>query len=204
MPATAARPLELAEIPLLHARNPDPRTRALLWLGLCTGMRVGELVRLRVKHVLSPTGQILPALDLDTAVILKRGRGRSVPVNPILRLALQHWCLALGDLRPTCWLFPSRQGQGHPITRRTAMRLICGAFERAGLAGALTSHALRKTFATQMHKALGNDLSKTQIALAHASPASTVAYLASCNAEVAHAVRTLYLDTIPPELPFSA
>jgi hypothetical protein len=52
-----------------------------------------------------------------------------------------------------------------------------------------------------MHDAMGHDLAKTQLALAHQSPASTTAYLKSCNSDVRNAIRRLYLDRFQPELP---
>lgn len=201
MPHVAARPLDAAEIPLLHAANPDPRTRALLWIGLCTGLRVGEIVRLNIQHVLGPTGAILDELVLDKAVILKHGKPRSVPMNPLLRTALNPYLLTLSSLQP-CWpLFQSRIGFHKRLGRRQAMRIVVAAFERAGLDGALSSHSLRKTFASAIHRRLGQDLAKTQQALAHASPASTVLYLESCDAQIRDAIRTLYLPEFAPDLP---
>lgn len=202
MPACPARPLSLDEIPLLHAANPRPRTRALIWLGLCAGLRIGEIIRLNVGHVVDPHGAIRDELRLDSDVILKHGKARSIPVNPLLRLALNAHCLTLPNLNPHAPLFPSNRVNRQRISRRQAMREIVAAFDRAGLHGALSSHALRKTFATAVHKACGNDLHKTQLALAHASPASTVAYLETCDPQVRESIRTLYLAQLSPELPF--
>lgn len=202
MPSCPARPLSLDEIPILHAANPSPRTRALLWLGLCAGLRVGEIVRLDVQHVIDPYGAIRDELRLDSTVILKHGRARSIPVNPLLRLALNAHCLTLPSLSPGAPLFPSPRAASVRLSRRQAMREIVAAFARAGLHGALSSHALRKTFASAVHRACGNDLAKTQLALAHSSPASTVAYLESCDPQVRETIRTLYLAQINPEFPF--
>lgn len=197
----AARPLSLDEIPRLHAANPNPTTRAMLWLGLCTGLRIGEIVALNVSDVLAPNGRLRDEISLPAGRISKNGRGRSIPVNPLLYVALNAYFLATGNLDQHNALFCSNRA-GHPrISRRQAMRIVTAAFKRANLDGALPSHALRKTFANSIHQAMGSDLAKTQLALGHTSPASTIAYLASADQTVRYAVKNLYLDTILPDLP---
>lgn len=203
MASQAARPLTLPEVAQLHERNPDPRVRAVIWTGLCTGLRIGEIRLLNVAHVLTPLGDIREEIACGADIILKRGKSRSIPVNPLLRNALNSWCLASGKLHPLAPLFPSPQSDSARLSRRQLMRIVSVAFKNASLDGAVSTHTLRKTFATTIHAKMGRDLAKTQLALAHASPASTVAYLDSCNVEVRNAIRTLYLDSTFPELPFS-
>lgn len=197
----AARPLTLEEIPLIHAANPNPRTRALIWTGLATGLRVGEIIALDLYDVLDPRGRIRSELDLDSRVLNKRGRSRSIPVSPLLATVMNAYLLTRGNLAKNGALFISRQGSNRRLSRRQAMRIITDAFAAANLDGALPSHALRKTFATQIHHALDHDLAATQLALRHASPASTIAYLEDSAPRVRHAIATLYLDSFTPDLP---
>lgn len=204
MPKLASRPLQPEEIPCLHAAVTNVQLRALIWCGLCTGLRIGELVRLNISHVLSNDGKIRDELMLDRTVILKHGRPRSVPMNPLLFVALNAHLLSLKSLAPDAPLFRSRHTEVTRLSRRQAMRQVVDAFSQAGIGGAVSSHSLRKTFASAIHRRLGHDLAKTQRALAHASPASTVAYLESCDAAVRDAIRTLYLPEVTPQLPFAS
>lgn len=197
----AARPLTLDELPRLHAANPDPRVRALLWTGLCCGLRISEIIALDVRHVLSPHGELRTEIDLDASIIAKRGQSRSIPLNPILGAVLNTYFLSTGRIQPHLPLFETSRKPYTRLSRRQAMRIITTAFQRARLDGALPSHALRKTFAQAIHTALGNDLAKTQLALRHMNPASTVRYLQSAQVEVRQAIRHLYADTINPQLP---
>lgn len=197
----AARPLSLDEIPRLHTANPNPTTRAMLWLGLCTGLRIGEIVALNVRDVLAPDGRLRDEISLPAGRISKNGRGRSIPVNPLLYVALNAYFLATGNLDQNAPLFRTNRANHPRISRRHATRIVTTAFKRANLDGALPSHALRKTFANSIHQSMGFDLAKTQLALGHTSPASTIAYLASADQTVRNAVKHLYLDTILPDLP---
>lgn len=199
----AARPLAPSELPTLHIANPDPRIRALLWTGLCLGLRIGEIVRLDVKHVLAPDGRIRSEVALDASVLLKQGASRSIPMNPILGTVLNSYFLATGNLKQENPLFRSEKAPHQRLSRRQAMRLVTDAFKNARLDGSLPSHALRKTFANAIHQDMGHDLARTQLALGHASPASTIAYLESADKVVREAIRNLYLNSFTLDLPFT-
>jgi hypothetical protein len=59
---------------------------------------------------------------------------------------------------------------------------------------------MRKTFAVAVHKQLGHDLRKTQLALGQSDINSTIKYLNVDQAEIDQAVRTLALGPsgLPP------
>jgi integrase len=94
------------------------RDLALLSLGLNTGFRIGDLVRLKVGDVSGPDGKLLPELAIAEQ---KTGKARRTPINSAAARPLAAWLRAMAGLRgpsrPGDWLFPSRKG-GH-LSRKT-------------------------------------------------------------------------------------
>jgi len=74
------------------------------------------------------------------------------------------------------FLFQSTQGD-KAISRIQAHHIFKKAFNSLKLKGNCSSHSMRKTFAIKTHKALGEKIELTQVALGHKSLSSTVHYL---------------------------
>ncbi len=154
---------------------PDPsrplywRDRAALEFLYATGVRVSELVELRLAHV-----------DLDERFALVFGKGskeRFVPVGaPALR-ALERY---LGEVRPR---LDTGQGEGRvflnargrPIRRESIWALVRDSARRAGIARPVSPHTLRHTFATHLVEG-GADLAAVQELLGHADISTTQIY----------------------------
>ena len=147
-----------------------------------TGLRVSELVRLRVD-------------DIDSARMLihvRQGKGRiprDIGLSPALLERLRvYWRRE----KPKVWLFPSSQYPDRSLDDRT-IRLICRqAARRAGVKKRVSPHVFRHSCATHMLEA-GADLRTIQVLLGHASIQTTARYLR---------VSTAHLQTIPS--PFDA
>ncbi|MFZ0692849.1 MAG: site-specific tyrosine recombinase XerD [Alphaproteobacteria bacterium] len=161
---------------LAAARSGDgakgARQQALLEVLYATGMRVSELVGLR-----------LSALSRDRRVVTIAGKGgkeRLVPLGDPARAAIsrylrqREWFARKG--RPNSpWLFPSRSGSGHLTRHRFGQVLKKLAFD-AGLDPAQVSpHVLRHAFATHLLDH-GADLRAVQQILGHADISTTQIY----------------------------
>ena len=97
--------------------------------------------------------------------------GRRVPLHEDAKEALTKVIFGCGLIdKPSEKLFP--------FTRQQAHRILKSAYEKAHLVGKVTTHSLRKSFASKVYNALGRDLINTQKALGHANINSTVKYLA--------------------------
>ncbi len=66
-----------------------------------------------------------------------------------------------------------------------------GRYAEHQLGGTLGTHAMRKTFANNVHVLLGRDLVKTQRALGHKNVSSTVSYLSFLEEEIDEAILAL-------------
>lgn len=160
-----------------RARERDGlRATCLMELLYATGLRVSELVSLR-----------LTAVRGDPRLILIRGKGdkeRLVPLSSTARDVLAQWlahrdredALARKERRKTSpFLFPSKAASGH-LTRQTFFLLIKDLAIEAGISPArVTPHGLRHAFATHL-LANGADLRAIQAMLGHASLDTTEIY----------------------------
>jgi integrase/recombinase XerD len=148
------------------------RMLALVELAYASGLRVSELLALKVE-----------AVRRDPAWLIVRGKGgkeRLAPLNTAAREAVKTW-LEIRDARKprkgpdSPWLFPSTGAEGHLTPRRFAQQLDQAAID-AGIDPARVSpHVLRHAFATHLLEG-GADLRVVQTLLGHADIATTQIY----------------------------
>ncbi len=173
---------------------PDTRTwlgrrdRLLLHLGIQTGLRVSELVSLRVGDL-----QIGPHSQLECV-----GKGRKQRVIPLQKNTVQLVTAWLSELpsAPDGSLFPTSTGT--PLTRAAVGKLVTrhaatAAERRPSLAGKnITPHTLRHTCAMSLLHA-GIDTASIALWLGHANIQTTQIYL---HADLELKRRTL--ERVPP------
>ncbi len=147
------------------------RDRALLETAYAAGLRIGELVGLRLAD-----------LDLRNPGVRVWGKGakeRACPLGRHAVLALQAY---LAQSRPV--LLVDRpdpgtvflNGRGHPLSQRGARWRFTRLARCADLPPSTTPHTLRHTFATHMLEG-GADLRVIQELLGHARLETTAAYI---------------------------
>ena len=163
------------------------RDRCLFILGIRTGYRIRELLSLRVADVYQ-YGQVVERVTVERRNMKGSRRSRTVPLHPEAREAIATWLAEIGTADRARPLFASRQRPRKPICYGQARRILREIYEANGLEGNLATHAMRKTFAANIHRALGNDLFKTQRALGHASIQSTIHYLQADLEEIDEAI----------------
>lgn len=148
------------------------RLLALLEILYATGLRVSELVGLR-----------LSSLSRDGRIVTVRGKGgkeRLVPLGDAARAAIEAWLPLRSALlkeqgKAVPWLFPSRATAGH-VTRDGFAKQLRELALGAGLDPARVSpHVLRHAFATHL-LANGADLRSVQQMLGHSDISTTQIY----------------------------
>lgn len=141
------------------------RDRVLLSTAYACGLRVSELVGLRVEDIDSGRMQ----------VAIRQGKGakeRRVPLSKnLLGLLRAYWRAE----RPEAWLF-SGGIENRPLTTSLVQRLCQRTRERTGLKKPITPHTLRHSYATHLLEA-GVDLPTIQKLLGHGSLSTTMRYL---------------------------
>jgi integrase/recombinase XerD len=139
--------MSLDETKRLLAVAHNLKVRVLLSLGYGCGLRAGEVVRLKVKHIDS-------AQKIIRVEQSKGRKDRNVMLSAeMLDLLRQWWKVRRGfDATiplPERWLFPGRR-PGKPMTTRQLNRLFHEAADAAGIRKGVTLHALRHSFATHL------------------------------------------------------
>jgi len=140
----------------------DLRDRAVLELFYSTGIRLSELVSVRVR-------------DLKGNLLLVKGKGgreRRVPVGRRALEALAAYRKGLPSEGHGAPLFPGRSGA---LSARTVQRLVAKRLRRIARRAGLSPHILRHSVATHLLDR-GAELRAVQEILGHASPASTQIY----------------------------
>jgi len=167
--------LRLEEVERL-LQQPDARThfgqrdRAMLEVLYSTGLRVSELIGLRVTDV-----------DAKVGCIRCVGKGDKERIVPAGRKALSMVERYLRDARPKLMakgvssqaLFVNRRGR--PLTRVGVWKILSTYGKKAGFRVALTPHMLRHSFATHLLER-GADLRSVQLMLGHADISTTQIY----------------------------
>jgi integrase/recombinase XerD len=141
--------------------------RAILMALYSTGMRRGELVRLRVE-------------DIDSArrvIHIRKGKGgkdRDVPLCPrLLETLREYWRWK----KPKTWLFPGQpRAEGKHLTDKAVWYVCQDAARHAGIKKRVSPHMLRHSFATHLLED-GADLATIQVLLGHADLEATSIYL---------------------------
>lgn len=165
--------LSVKEVQIL-LRQPDTdevrglRDRAMLEVMYAAGLRVSELVGLRVNDV-----------HLKDTFLLSRGKGGKERIVPIGRAAVDAVEKYLADGRPkllkkpTDTLFLSRLGGG--FTRQGFWKMLRGYARAAKLTAKVHPHVLRHSFATHLLER-GADLRAVQAMLGHSQITTTQIY----------------------------
>ncbi len=144
------------------------RDRAMLELLYATGLRVSELVGLR-----------LPQIDLKGGFLLAFGKGSKERVVPVGEEAERSLARYLAELRPQ--LAKGRHDavfvnlRGAPMTRQGFWKILKALGVRAGIVRPISPHVLRHSFATHLLEH-GADLRAVQAMLGHSDIATTEIY----------------------------
>src|SRR3974390_324187 len=173
-PETLPLVMSVDEIKGLLAVASSLKTRILLSLGYGCGLRAGEIVRLKVKHI----------DKAQNTIRIEQSKGRKdrnvMLPKEMLGLLRQWWRVRpsrhdVGIPLQERWLFPSRKSAGRPITTRHLNRLFHEAAAAAGIRKGVTVHTLRHSFATHLLER-ETHIRTIQALLGHAKSDTTTRY----------------------------
>jgi integrase/recombinase XerD len=174
------------------------KARVLLSLGYGCGLRAGEIVRLKVKHIDS-------AQKIIRVEQSKGRKDRHVMLSPeTLDLLRQWWKARPARYDATTplqerWLFPGNR-TGKPMTTRQLSRLFHEAADAAGIKKSVTLHALRHSFATHLLER-GTDIRIIQALLGHDKLDTTAHYTRVATGMIANVESPLDLLAQPRNKP---
>ena len=142
----------------------NPKHRAIMLLTYSAGLRLGEVVRLKVE-------------DIDSTrrlIHIRQAKGRKDRYTILSQVALAALRVYCKQYRPDRWLFPGAK-PGQHLHERTVQKVFEQAREAAGIQKDVFVHTLRHSFATHLLEA-GTDLRYIQELLGHKSSKITEIY----------------------------
>ncbi len=159
------RVLSVEALERLFASISNPKHRALLMTTYSAGLRVSEVVRLKITDIESDPSRML--------IRVHQGKGNkdrySLLSQRLLYELRAYWCID----RYEPWLFPG-SNPGQHMTSGTAQNIYNRARREAGIDHGI--HTLRHSFATHLLDA-GVDPRTIQLLLGHRSIRTTARYL---------------------------
>lgn len=138
------------------------RNRLLFTMGINTGLRVSDLLKLKVGDVRGK--------DFYTLQEQKTGKSKRVNLHALKDEIAQY---TIG-MRDEYNLFPSRKG-GSALTRVQAYRILNDAAEACGLEE-IGTHTLRKTYGYHFYQRY-HDVATLQKLFNHSAPSITLRYI---------------------------
>ena len=170
VPQTLPVVLSRDEVARLIAAAPNLKSQTALSLAYATGLRVSEVVSLKVT-------------DIDSkrmTLRVEQGKGRKdryAMLPPVLLERLRAWwrlAHAQGKMLPGGWLFPGLNPV-QPLTARQLNRAVHIAAETAKIDKRVSMHTLRHSFATHLLEQKV-DIRVIQVMLGHKKLETTVVY----------------------------
>src|SRR6266536_3050445 len=152
------------EVARLLEAAPGPKYKAALSAAYGAGLRVSEVVALKVSDVDSK--RMLPRIEQG-----KGQKNRFAMLSPQLLELLRDWYRIA---RSTVWLFPGRDPM-LPMTTRQFNRAVHTAADMAEIKKRVTPHTLRHSFATHLLEQ-NTDVRMIQVLLGHAKLDTTALY----------------------------
>jgi site-specific recombinase XerD len=150
---------------LFHAVS-NHKHRLMLMIAYASGLRVSELVNLRLED-----------LDIERRMIHVRaakGKKDRFTILPESMLVPLHWYRRAYNLAEPGWLFPGGR-PGYHLSARSIQAVFERAVEVAGIKKLVSMHSLRHSFATHLLER-GTDLRYIQELLGHQSSRTTEIY----------------------------
>jgi integrase len=136
----------------------------LFVFGINSGLRIGDILPLRVKDIRDKTH--------ITIREKKTGKEKRFKINDSLREHINQYIKPMDDEE---YLFPSKKTKKH-IGRVQAYRILSDAARKIGIDGDIGTHTLRKTFGYHFYKKT-KDIALLQEIFNHSAPSVTLKYI---------------------------
>ncbi len=154
-----------------YLKGQSLRNYLLFVLGINSGLRIGDLLKLNVEDVVNK--------ERISIKEQKTGKTRDFPISDVCKKAIAEYIKS--ENATTGALFPSRKG-GNPISRVMAFIILNDAAKAIGLAGC-SPHVMRKSFGYWAYQQ-GIDITRIQQLLNHSSPGITLRYIGITREEL--------------------
>lgn len=154
--------------------------KAILYLVYSSGLRVGEVVRLKVEDI-----------DVERMMVhIRQGKGRNDRYTILSEVALKALRKYAAIEKPDDWLFLGGK-EGSYLTERSIQKIFSRACKDAKIKKNASVHTLRHSFVTHLLEG-GTDLRYIQELLGHKSSKTTEIYIRVSNKSLSKIQSPLY------------
>lgn len=156
------------------------RDYLLFVMGINTGLRISDLLELKVEDVQGKSHLTITEEKTD--------KTKRFLINSRLKEDLEKY---IETMHPWAYLFLSQKGSNKPISRVQAYRILRAAADEVGLESVGT-HTLRKTFG-YFHYREYKDVALLQELFNHSSPSMTLDYIGINQDTMDRTIENFYL-----------
>ncbi len=153
------------------------RDYCLFMTGIYSGLRISDILKLKVKHVYKSKRIRIYEEKTD--------KYKEIELNPILKKVFKEYCEGKKDNE---YLFKSRKGYNNPITRNRAYVILSDMGKMFNM-DSIGSHTMRKTFGYHYYKQT-KDIAFLMRIFNHATPTQTLDYIGMTQDSINKAYRT--------------
>ena len=156
---------------LLRGSENGLRNHCLFLLGINSGLRVSDLLALKIQDVLDERGKVRDRINLREK---KTGKMKDFPIGASAKKSLMEYISSRGEYDRHDVLFLSKKGGS--LSRNQTWKILSDCAKEIGISENIGTHTLRKTFGYHAYM-LGTDITRIQKLLNHSSPGITLAYI---------------------------
>lgn len=167
---------ELIEVFKAKLMEKELRNWLMFCVGISTGLRISDILPLKVKDVLGPYVEVTEQ---------KTKKYRKIIINKRLRSYFNHYLEEYDWLQPDDYLFKSQRGN-FPISEVQAWRVLKEVANVLGLAD-IGTHTMRKTFGYHFYQRT-HDIATLQEILNHSTPRMTMIYIGLVQENIDRAI----------------
>ena len=150
----------------------NKRGYILFALGINVGLRIGDLLSLKISDVIDEAGNVRKGVMIKEQ---KTKKLREFELNKSAREAIRLYLSCHKEPNREAYLFSSRKGRD-AITTRSAHKIIKTTLRKLGIKGNYGTHSLRKTFGYHRYSN-GVTVETLQKVFNHSSSTVTLRYI---------------------------
>ncbi|MGA9213248.1 tyrosine-type recombinase/integrase [Kaistella sp.] len=167
-PLLLPKALNTTEIQKILQKTENPKHKLILQLCYGMGLRVSEIVNLKIEDIDSKTMQVL----------IQQGKGKKDRYVNLPESILQDLRMYYKEFHPKEYLFQGQYGGKYSV--RSAQAVFKNAMKKAGIFKTVGIHSLRHSFATHLLE-YGTDIFLIQKLLGHNDIKTTLTYTHVAN-----------------------
>lgn len=160
----------------------NPRNYLMFRIGIYTGLRISDILKLKVKNVRN-NGKIRKKIIIRET---KTSKERKIAINKELRKDLESYCKNRPDGE---YLILSRVGMNKAISRNMAYKIMADVGEKFELESCGT-HTMRKTFGYHYYKRT-KDVATLKKLFNHSQTSITLGYIGITQSNLDKAIMNI-------------